>query len=385
MNLWLFLSTVIIASIAIFFNRSALMSSNATSSTSLSPSAALSVQQQQLPDPSAIHRVVSWNVLAHEYTRYNTESGQKETESQKLARRSKIDAMLHLMEPDVACLQEVTVDFLNALKLKQRYDLVYEVSFLCLRETRTYRLLTCSTCDQLRTGSVDGCAIAVNATRYERVAFSPHHFVTAPHSRLSLAALYRVRSSAARPATSPSAAAAVAAASAEQYLLVINVHLEGHPSEHNVRVAQAHEAIEHGLGLLRALPGTTASAANVGVVLCGDHNEEDISAIQTLLTSAPYKLQALIPSAPTSYFRQSDSQKIIDYLFISRSLTPTITGGVVVWPEMGRGRLRRVPYLDDAWPSDHFALVTDLRFVTPSSAASSSSHTSTSSSLRSKL
>jgi len=65
---------------------------------------------------------MSWNVLAHEYTRYNTPTGSTETEREKQRRWLQCSTWLQMLRPDIVCLQEVTPSFIEYLVLNYKEE-----------------------------------------------------------------------------------------------------------------------------------------------------------------------------------------------------------------------------------------------------------------------
>eukprot|EP00386_Alphamonas_edax_P009742 GDKI01031910.1.p1 GENE.GDKI01031910.1~~GDKI01031910.1.p1 ORF type:complete len:355 (+),score=109.36 GDKI01031910.1:69-1133(+) len=265
---------------------------------------------------SGVNRLVVWNVLAHDFTAYNTPDGKKESEELKVQRWHQTLYTLKLLAPDAIALQEVTPSFLDFLVSSPfgLGQLGYEALF------------------SLREGGKDGCATLYRKERFELLANTTPHFTAGPKPRLGLAAMLRDRES-------------------KGAFVLMNVHLEGAPDAGEVRLVQTKEALES----VKALQ--QQQGVSVPTMLCGDFNarEENLGTEGIQQTAASHGLSRL-PTPFTSVFQGKGVT--IDHVFVSPPGSGlTVAGSPLVFPEFGRGDVRDIPYGDMGWPSDHMALV----------------------------
>jgi len=268
---------------------------------------------------------MSWNVLAHEYTRYNTPSGNTETEKEKHRRWLECSTWLQMLKPDIVCLQEVTPSFIEYLLLnykeeKQVFSDIYEQYFAA----RTYP----------KTGieKPDGCLTMIRKDKFTVKHVNPIHFknlLSDYDPRLALAVSIQPKSQ----------SDTLNQKSKPKDILVLNVHLDG--SDYKVRQKQIMEAVER--AVLFSVPSE--------FLVCGDFNEDNVKSMSQELST--YSLTRV------PVFQNTSIYGIIDHIYTN--LPNQKLGKIELYPGIkGKGNVVHPPYLDDSFPSDHYILVQDV-------------------------
>jgi len=273
---------------------------------------------------------MSWNVLAHEYTRYNTPTGSTETEREKQRRWLQCSTWLQMLRPDIVCLQEVTPSFIEYLVLnykeeKKKFNDIYEQFYAA----RTY--------PKSGIQKPDGCLTLIRKDKFSVKGVNSIHFknlLSDYDPRLALA-VYIQRSD-----------SSVDQKSKAKDILILNVHLDS--NDYNVRQKQIIEAVERSVFLSSDGPFPSE------IVVCGDFNEDNTKNISQNLKA--YSLTRGAVDQNTSIYG------IIDHVYTN--LPTRNLGKIEIYPESVReiDRHSSPPYLDNSFPSDHYILAQDLVF-----------------------
>lgn len=307
--------------------------------------------------------VFSWNVLAHEYTAYNTPDGKQESLVDRNRRWADATKFLFDHATSVFAMQEVTADFL-AYAFTGKYTSIADdkksVTEMAGKLSNVY-----SYCFTKRTYAAevdaaiasrpkcDGCAILLPLNRYapfdgaKIVSLSKgcnFEMIKSPKDpRCCLIASVRTR--AGRPVAT-----------------IISAHLEGDPAKHAIRGVQVQESYVAALKLAPKPPL---------VVFCCDTNEPKIEELDWAFNVSGQKRVPLPAGESTSIFGPIDQFAVSDL--------KAVVGAVQIYPApanrtktadgkpvTGRnGALPSVdlnpPYLDPNWPSDHYAIKLTLQ------------------------
>jgi len=276
---------------------------------------------------------MSWNILAHEYTRYNTDTGYTETQREKERRWSQCLLWLQLMKTDIVCLQEVTPSFIEYLLLnykeeKKHFGDLYEQFYAA----RTY--------PQTGIQKADGCLTLIRKDKFNVTGANSIHFknlLSDYDPRLALAVYIQPKAQSVSDKKSKD-------------ILILNVHLDSNAS--NIRHKQIIEAMERAL----ALPPSSSIPLPSEFIVCGDFNEDNITNMSQVL-SRNFSLTRTGVDQNTSIYG------IIDHIFTT--LPSRNRGKIDIYPPSPKredGHLVAPPYLDDSFPSDHYILTQSVTF-----------------------
>jgi len=312
------------------------------------------------PLEKTAYKMMTWNVLAHEWTAYNTLDGKIESEAEKLRRWDQIDLILKTQEADIILLQEASVSFIEFL-LQKQYDTKYTLATEFPSMTKKIGLLTLISKQAF---------VVVKSQTIQLPAEKPKSDANSRHALVSV-----IRNI------------------DNNFLMVINTHLDGYPPLEKLRKEQASlgyigslitwsEAIKS-----ETLKPQTLDNKKVGVVFAGDFNEtkyknfdnvlqcKELDALGgplTLCTPIEKESETLVP---TSFFVFKDEKKEegkgIDYIWIS-SKSLVLTQPIEIWPKPDIGTSKTtyyltkefpaVPFKDVSWPSDHACLIIQFSF-----------------------
>jgi endonuclease/exonuclease/phosphatase family metal-dependent hydrolase len=282
------------------------------------------------PSPSIPIGFLSWNILATEFTNFNTRDKKLESVSTRDKRWNGTVSSLLQISPDIACLQEASTDFVAHLarasvgasdvKVRDQFHLAH-----ALRSA----------------DKPDGSVIMTSSNRFQPISITSISLGTpgGTSPRASLVGVYRDLR--AHPGEQQ-----------VQELCIVSVHLEGHPNLLQVRRQQLIETLQHPLvsqndHLLRA------------TMLAGDFNE-DRGLDELERTLSGLGLKRLRTPSPT-FFSTHEGARVLDHMFVSDHLQPLLPATVVLPPDPHSDRLARAPYAD-FWPSDHFAIYQVLNY-----------------------
>ncbi|KNC48705.1 uncharacterized protein AMSG_00482 [Thecamonas trahens ATCC 50062] len=266
--------------------------------------------------PSHNIRIVSFNVLASEYSRFNTDSGSHESDTAATERWQRIaDLLAGDLAADVIALLEATLPFVRFLATVggSDPDAVAENAVFSISIGQTSYCAAVA----LRRGKPDGAALLWKADVLDLVDEStygiiPVHFTAATRTpRMALVGLFTV-------AHAPADAGILAIAA---------THLEGNPRRSDVRAAQLVELASAMHNAAIALHPTDAEDKTT-FVIAGDFNHSlaRIDGLDAAL--APLGLTRLtgddIAITFTQHNSRSDSgpiQKTIDHMPARRLAT----------------------------------------------------------------
>jgi len=276
---------------------------------------------------------MSWNILAHEYTQWNTPNGYIETKSEKQRRWSQCLTWLQILKSDIICLQEVTPAFIEYLLLNYKEGkTIFSELYEHFYEARTYPL------DGKK--KADGCLTLVRKDKFSVKGVNPIHFknlLSNYDPRLALAVYIEPK----YPSGSQTKS---------KDIVILNVHLDG--TDYKIRYKQIIEAMDRAL----APPPSSNIPLPSEFVVCGDFNEDNVTNMSQVL-SKNYSLTRTVVDQNTSIFG------IIDHIFTT--LPKRNLGKIDIYPGNPKkedGRLVAPPYLDDTFPSDHYILTQNVIF-----------------------
>jgi endonuclease/exonuclease/phosphatase family metal-dependent hydrolase len=276
------------------------------------------------PAPTTL-RVLFWNILASEFTHHNTDDAKRESEAERKRRFNQIIDVIVKEDPDVVCLQEVTPKF-----KEEALSLLGAVGHMYLRRERKNQGEPRH--DGLWTLVRDRGVYGDRKINGQMVGAHFRTLKSPTDTRCAIIATVIVGT---------------------HWMSVVQLHLEGDPKLSDVRFAQAAEAAW-------LLGPTRFGVVKPPVqIVGGDFNEHDITKISAMYHEAfglDHVDQKLDDKPPAGF---------VDHVFVNHiaaaqvKVKTLITRGAdSLKPD---GTRKKPPYEDPAWPSDHPAMLVEIR------------------------
>jgi endonuclease/exonuclease/phosphatase family metal-dependent hydrolase len=292
-------------------------------------------------------KLVTWNILAHEWTAYNTLDGKLESEQEKTRRWTQIVETLNQQNADIVFLQEVSPSCLLFLQSRLSSDFV-----------------------RFKENDKIGCVTFISSKKFvvQKAVNTPLPAQN-PEEKVKIRRAVTV---VVRSLHEPN-----------QHLILINAHLDGYPPLELLRQQQAQTAFAESLAVWNESLKKESDPTNVqlGVVLAGDFNELKYTNFKFTCVDLEKQTGSLVlcnpleskeRMYPTSFFvykeekSQKEEGKGIDYIWASQSLSMTKPMSILPCKKDGSffplKDFPAVPFKDVSWPSDHALLSLEFKF-----------------------